>query len=73
MKIIEILKISPKTVATVTTSDDLEFLGKHPDAAGGADLLEFRLDDLVGHLEDAELSISRSTLPIVLTPRHPGE
>lgn len=61
----------PRTVATVTRSEDLTLL-----ASGGipaCDLLEFRLDDLSGCGEQLDGALSSPPRPALITARRPDE
>lgn len=64
---------SPRVVATVHRAEDLVSLAARPHDPAPADLLEFRLDNLRGHLEAALKAMAASSLPVLITARHPAE
>jgi 3-dehydroquinate dehydratase-1 len=59
-------------VATVTRPEDLDDLVAG-DGAPTCDLLEYRLDDLLGHETAAAASMSAAARPVLLTVRRPEE
>lgn len=62
---------SPRVVATVTQADDLSYL-----AHGGnptCEVLEYRLDNLLPHEDEATLVMAASPRPVLLTVRAPIE
>ncbi len=67
------LLASPRVVATVHRPEDLRALAAQPVTGATCDLLEFRLDNLRDHLDETEAAIRSSTLPCLITARHPDE
>lgn len=65
--------MNPQVVATVTTPGDLAFLRREPGFAGEIDWLEFRLDDLREHLDEAEALAEVFRGRLLVTARHPSE
>lgn len=63
----------PRVVATVHRAEDLASLAARPVEPGWCDLLEYRLDNLRGHLEAALESMAASSVPVLITARHPAE
>lgn len=59
-------------VATVTTPEDLPFLGSGG-LATGIDLLEYRFDNLLPCEAEARVSIASAPKPVFLTVRRPDE
>lgn len=62
-----------EVVATVTTPEDLAFLRSNPRTVDEIDWLEFRLDDLRDHLDEAEAVAARFRGRLLITARHPSE
>ncbi|MEX2578215.1 MAG: type I 3-dehydroquinate dehydratase [Verrucomicrobiales bacterium] len=58
-------------MATVTQPGDLALLAPTEEAA--ADILEFRLDDLVDSLSTVKQTIETLSTPAIVTARHPDE
>ena len=71
MESLEFLTV-PRVVATVHQPEDLTFLAEN-DVSATCDLLEYRLDGLVDHLDLAEKSIATTPMPCIVTARHPDE
>ena len=64
---------SPLVVATVTSTDDLVFLSQN-NCPEGIDVLEFRLDNLIGNLDEVEASAKKlDSVGRLFTARHPAE
>ena len=61
----------PHVVATVTRDADLSWL--QAEAEPAADILEYRLDDLLSHRETVAESIEAVRRPVLLTVRRPDE
>lgn len=61
----------PRTVATVTRTEDLAFLASG--GTPGCDLLEFRLDDLSGCGQQLDEALSATPRPALITARRPDE
>jgi 3-dehydroquinate dehydratase-1 len=59
----------PRVVATVHRAEDLD-CRVPPETC---DLLEYRLDNLRDHFTSAERSLAASSLPCLITARHPAE
>jgi 3-dehydroquinate dehydratase-1 len=67
------MSAGPQVVATVTMPEDLEFLRSNPRLADEVDWLEFRLDDLREHLDEAESVAATFRGRLLITARHPDE
>ncbi len=65
--------MSAQVVATVTTPEDLAYLRTNPGIAVEIDWLEFRLDDLREHLDEAEAVAAEFRGKLLITARHPSE
>ena len=62
---------SPRVVATVTQADDLSHLARGGEAP--CDVLEYRLDVLLPHEDEAARVMAASPRPFLLTVRAPAE
>jgi len=63
---------APLVVATVTTPEDFPFLEDSAETLG-ADLLEYRIDNLLPALAEADASLARAPRPVLLTVRRAEE
>ncbi|MCB1077945.1 MAG: type I 3-dehydroquinate dehydratase [Verrucomicrobiae bacterium] len=63
----------PRVVATVHQPEDLAWLRQAPAISEQCDLLEFRLDNLRHHLEEVRETMRASSVPCLITARHPEE
>lgn len=64
---------SPRVVATVHRPEDLDLILAGTVPVETCDLLEFRLDNLRDHLKNVEAAMRVSSLPCLITARHPDE
>lgn len=62
---------SPRVVATVTQADDLAYLAHGGDPT--CEVLEYRLDNLLPHEDEAARVMAASPRPVLLTVRSPIE
>lgn len=65
------LSQNPLVVATVTRPEDLDFLASGPEVE--ADILEYRIDNLIDHLDRIEPTIEKAGKPALITVRRPDE
>ena len=66
-----LLSGGPLVVGTVHSPGSLRVAAKLK--LGEVDVLEFRIDSLAGHLDAAERAMKETSLPVLLTVRHPAE
>ncbi|MCB1230393.1 MAG: type I 3-dehydroquinate dehydratase [Verrucomicrobiae bacterium] len=67
------LLASPRVVATVHRPEDLPPIAADSIDPATCDILEFRLDNLRDHLDEAESAMKATPFPCLITARHPAE